>query len=622
MTSNEIRVLDVRDGTRTGAVSVTALERADGPFHFETAASASEALDRLTDGTVDCVLASYELPGMDGVEFLEAVRETRPDLPFVLFAENGSEAVASEAIAAGVTEYVPKAGSEPEGLAHRIRDAAERYRADGDATDPARVRAIAGDLRDADRAFAGADTSTAVADTAVEALRDLLGASVACLYRHDADEGRLVPVAWTDRTAEPVGEPSAVAPGEGTVGAAFAGEGPCVSDDAASDPEGPTPDTPVRSRIAVPVDEYGVLSAGATDPAAFDAADVSLARLLAVDAATALDRVERRARLREKSNLLEQIFEQVPVHLYVKDDEGRHRYVSERYIGDDPMDPIGKTDRELYPDAGTYEDDMRVIETGEPILNKEEYVPTVGHWNLTSKVPWYDEDGEIAGLIGVTRQIQERKEYEERLKRQNERLDEFASVVSHDLRNPLNVASGRLALAREECDSDALDAVARAHDRMAALIEDLLTLAREGETITDPESVALATTVEASWRDVETADATLVVEAARTIQADRRRLRQLLENLLRNAIEHGGPDVTVTVGDLDDGFYVADDGPGIPESDREAVFAAGHSTTEDGTGFGLNIVREIADAHGWAVAVTESDDGGARFEFTGVTVVD
>jgi signal transduction histidine kinase len=79
--------------------------------------------------------------------------------------------------------------------------------------------------------------------------------------------------------------------------------------------------------------------------------------------------------------------------------------------------------------------------------------------------------------------------------------------------------------------------------------------------------------------------------------------------------------VTVTVGDLADGFYVADDGPGIDAEDPSAVFEAGYSTSVDGTGFGLSIVTEIAEAHGWQVGATESDEGGARIEITGVEVV-
>jgi len=79
----------------------------------------------------------------------------------------------------------------------------------------------------------------------------------------------------------------------------------------------------------------------------------------------------------------------------------------------------------------------------------------------------------------------------------------------------------------------------------------------------------------------------------------------------------GAADLTLTVGELDDGFYIADDGVGIPVDEREDVFEGGYSLAS-GPGFGLRIVDEIADTHGWSVAVTESDAGGARFEITGV----
>jgi signal transduction histidine kinase len=230
--------------------------------------------------------------------------------------------------------------------------------------------------------------------------------------------------------------------------------------------------------------------------------------------------------------------------------------------------------------------------------------------------------------------ITEQKRRERELERQNERLDAFASVVSHDLRSPLSVAAGRLELARGECDSDHLDAVANAHDRMEALVDDLLELARQGEPVGETEPVALGETLGACWDGVATADATLQVETDGRIRADPGRFRQLMENLYRNSVEHGSTgsrtgsdnarDVTVTVGELDDGsgLYVEDDGPGIDPDDRETVFEAGYTTDSEGTGFGLSIVAEVAEAHGWAVAVTDGTDGGARFEITGVEFAD
>ena len=236
-------------------------------------------------------------------------------------------------------------------------------------------------------------------------------------------------------------------------------------------------------------------------------------------------------------------------------------------------------------------------------------------WVRTVAEPVTD-GGTVVKVRGVMQDITDRKEPEERLKQQNERLEQFASVVSHDLRNPLNVAQGRLELAREECSTPHLTHATNALERMEALIEDLLTLAREGKAVSDTEPVALGALCAACWENVETGDATLRTPIGRSIRADRSRLAQLLENLIRNAVEHGGDSVTVTVGELADGFYVEDDGPGIPEAERDDVFETGYTTNQDGTGFGLAIVTEIADAHDWTVDVTDSPTGGARFEIT------
>jgi signal transduction histidine kinase len=231
--------------------------------------------------------------------------------------------------------------------------------------------------------------------------------------------------------------------------------------------------------------------------------------------------------------------------------------------------------------------------------------------------------------------VTDQKEHERELERQNERLDEFASVVSHDLRNPLNVAEGRLELARETGDPEHFDTVERAHGRMRRLIEGLLELARQGRQLGETTPVSLADAAEVAWGTVDGDGADLRIEGSPpTVLADRDRLSQLFENLFSNAVEHSSTDPdsrasgdgtpTVTVGPLPDGdgFFVADDGPGVPPEERDRVFESGYTTAEDGTGFGLAIVRSIAEAHGWSVSLTESEAGGTRFEFVGVERVD
>lgn len=238
---------------------------------------------------------------------------------------------------------------------------------------------------------------------------------------------------------------------------------------------------------------------------------------------------------------------------------------------------------------------------------------------VTSDVP------PVAGsrmTVLILRDITELTRERRKLERRNERLEEVASVVSYDLRNPLDAIDLRLEFAREDVDSEHLDAIARASARMDTLIDDLLTLARHDAEIGRTEPVDLTTLTESCWRTVATDDATLTTDVGRTVEADPGRLRRLLENLIRNAVEHGGDDVTVTVGQLETGFYVADDGPGIPADKQANVFDPGYSNAEEGTGrgIGLSIVKQIAEAHGWDVSVTDPPEGGARFEITGVRV--
>ncbi|WP_135823242.1 PAS domain-containing sensor histidine kinase [Halorussus ruber] len=262
----------------------------------------------------------------------------------------------------------------------------------------------------------------------------------------------------------------------------------------------------------------------------------------------------------------------------------------------------------------------------------------------------------------------QRREHERELRERNERLDAFASMLAHELRNPLEIAqiyldmgvesaigsevgggrdsgggSDSRAGSKVEGESEvggehegegdggesAFREVERALDRIEQMIDTLLVVTRRGGDVDNTEPVALDEVAAEWWDDVDP-DGDLVVETDAEILADPSRLRQLLENLYRNAAEHGGSDVTVRVGDLSDssagtsgateatGFYVADDGPGIPPEDREEVFNPGYSTSNVGIGFGLAVVRQLVEAHGWECEITESEAGGARFEFRGV----
>ncbi len=252
-------------------------------------------------------------------------------------------------------------------------------------------------------------------------------------------------------------------------------------------------------------------------------------------------------------------------------------------------------------------------------------------------VPVRDRTGAVVGGMALTQDVTTERAQRNRLERRNRRLDRFASIVSHDLRTPLNVVEGSLVLLREaahEGDRATVDEnaerISRACRRMTDIVDNVLTLARQPDTVDDPDDAAFAEAVRNVWTLLDTQGANLVVDAREgvVVRADESALRRLLENLLSNALTHGradrDDDVTVRVEWLDGddpGFAVSDDGPGLTAEERARAFDWGYTTGEAGVGFGLAIVQGVVEAHEWTVSAGQSATGGARFEVRGVDPV-
>ena len=334
------------------------------------------------------------------------------------------------------------------------------------------------------------------------------------------------------------------------------------------------------------------------------------------------ERNRKRAALERSERKFRNTFETTNDALVLADDEGNYLNVNPAAADlyeRSQAELLGRNVAEFAPDEYEVEAAWeRFLEEGElegefPLVlpDGEERIL---HFSATKDV--------VPGRhLSALRDITERVEHERELERTNDRLEQFASIVSHDLRNPLQVVKSRLSLLTREVDSDHLAPIEENVDRMVDLIDDLLTIAREGQPVDSPADVDLGVAVTSAWATIDAPEATLETAAfdGCVVRADESRLAQLLENLFRNAVDHAGESVTITVGRLEDGFYVADDGPGIPPDEREMIFDLGYSTAEVGTGLGLSIVREVAQAHGWDVRATESDAGGARFEVTGLS---
>ncbi len=292
-------------------------------------------------------------------------------------------------------------------------------------------------------------------------------------------------------------------------------------------------------------------------------------------------------------------------------------YTPEELVGNSKLEIIPERLRhvhkrrlETYIQTGAKNIDWNGVEL--PALHKDGHeVP------VTVSLREHEFDGKML-FTGVFRDISDIKQQEQQLERQNEQLENFARVLSHDLQSPLNVAKGYTEILKEDLDRDELTEIAESLDRMDRMIQNTLKLAQQGNTMGEKESLSLEAVATESWQWVDTDTAELAFEGdLETINADRNRLNSLLENLFTNAVTHGGTGITVTVGALDgeDGFYVEDDGDGIPEQKQQNVFEHGYTTSPDGTGLGLSIVEGIATAHEWEVTMTDSSAGGVRLEF-------
>lgn len=328
-----------------------------------------------------------------------------------------------------------------------------------------------------------------------------------------------------------------------------------------------------------------------------------------------------------EETVIEELFTRSPVEIFLLDSTGDLLDVNPKAcanLGLDQFELRGKTLKESGSSPGTHP-----LEQHTEAWDDREFITVEG--TLTSAdgstypiharmVPLDDEDE--PRYLAFSRDVSELQAREAELERNNERLEEFASLLSHDLRNPLNVAQGRLGLAETESDSEHLAAVYRSLDRMETLIESILTLTQDGQVFGEPTVVELVDVVE-ECGDL-TADAPVRVDASLTgsVHANRSRLIEALEHLLRNAIDHGGSDVTIENDRLIDGFYVHDDGSGFSTDLPSALLEARMTTTEDGTGLGIYTVQMIVDAHGWSLHARNPADGGARVEIRDMDILE
>ena len=340
--------------------------------------------------------------------------------------------------------------------------------------------------------------------------------------------------------------------------------------------------------------------------------------------------------MEDQSRVLAAALETLDDVFYVYDADGRLAYWNPRLnelfdLTDGELSGMAPTEFFVADDHAAVEAAIEeVFESGQTTVEaRAETTEGLVTLELSGRLLTAD-DGTVQGFSGVGRDITDRREREWHLERQNERLTEFADLLAHDLRTPLTVTSGHLELAAQELSPERIASARDGLRRLEAIIDDMRTATREGALATDKQAVDITDVATTAWNHVETGNAVLEPPPSILVEADPKRLLRLFENVFGNAVAHGPAsgdrtsdekreasttDITVRLVPTSNGFAIEDDGRGIDPEDREWVFEPGASRATGGTGFGLYIVRTIAEAHGWTVRATAGEHGGARFEF-------
>ena len=209
------------------------------------------------------------------------------------------------------------------------------------------------------------------------------------------------------------------------------------------------------------------------------------------------------------------------------------------------------------------------------------------------------------------------------LSRQQQRR--LVQDAAHELRTPLTSIKANVDFLAVAADApaeerrEALVGVRRELNELSGVIDEIIELATEGRSSSDFEELELdEVVVEACDRfRSRSSRAVLVDTTPSTVRGDADALRRAITNLVSNAEKYSPPDTPIRVGSSDGMVSVSDSGPGIPPEERDLVFErfyrAEGSRSAPGSGLGLAIVRNVAEAHGGSVDVTESPDGGAKF---------
>lgn len=490
-------------------------------------------------------------------------------------------------------------------------------------------RQVLDSLHDVTAELMRARTDQEIAEVTVEAAQRVFEYDIAGvrLLNEEVAPATLDLVAATDETYEHVGpEPAAYEVGQEWEGEVFESREPTIIDDLHSQATS-VEYGPVRSAMCLPLKSYGVLTIGATEPAAFDDLDFEMTSILATNATAALTRAQREQSLSEQKQYFSDLFENTTdciADVRFEDGAPHIRDVNpafERVFGYDSAEIRGESLTELVVPGAEGANSESLVQhalAGNRIETEGRRETATGHRDFLIRVVPVQQDGDNIGAYVVYTDFTEQK-------RRDQQLQVLNRVLRHNLRNKLNVVRGVLERSRD-ADQEVPDTLAEtglgAVDELLDLSETARSLSKEMRSETNPDPVSIThivdRTVDKLNKEYPRAKISTISNVDRlvagTVQVDRG-LRELCEN----AIEHSDqptPRVTITIGDTDesDGWVtitVEDDGPGIPD-EQQAVLRDGTETQlQHGNGLGLWVVHWIATTAGGELSLSDADDQGA-----------
>ena len=364
------------------------------------------------------------------------------------------------------------------------------------------------------------------------------------------------------------------------------------------------------------------------------------------------NRKEAELNLEEEHNLLRTIIDNIPACVYVKDMDGRkiiaNRSEYELWGFDREEQILGKRDSDLNKEgiaALSENEDRQVLETGEPIIDKDAYTEIDGkeYVLLVSKIPLKDSNGNIVGLVGISNDITERKKMEDKLRERNQQLEKLNnmtnkiySVVGHDLKTPLSSILGLSDLLLSETDDEEalkenLSIIRQSALKMSDLLGDLLNWARiqTDDLSLNKKEFSICETVRdtielleiiAEQKDI---DLQFSSEQSFQVYADKQLIATIVRNFISNALKFSdeGDTIEVSVHRAEEYWKVSvkDEGMGMTEEYVERLFHERKHPQKEGTqnekgsGIGLKLCKELAERHGGKISVESELAKGSTF---------